>query len=64
VAHSSTTTQLHWYCLADFTNCAGRLNVLANVVCKPMAQIFSDFSSRSPTITPKPLTFFGCFAIV
>jgi 2-oxoglutarate dehydrogenase complex dehydrogenase (E1) component-like enzyme len=27
-------------------NTAGRLNVLANVVRKPMAQIFSEFSGK------------------
>jgi hypothetical protein len=29
-----------------FCSCAGRLNVLANVVRKPMAQIFAEFSGK------------------
>jgi 2-oxoglutarate dehydrogenase complex dehydrogenase (E1) component-like enzyme len=32
-----------------FQSCAGRLNVLANVVRKPMAQIFSEFSGKKLT---------------
>ena len=49
---TSSTTQYSWASKAEFFllyDIAGRLNVLANVVRKPMRQIFSEFGGVMPS---------------